>query len=160
MSTAHAASTITIFEPVSTAKALRIFPENLQMPATYPASLAGIITPNNHELIALHTYAYEKGLFDTPSWFAVIDALGIPSTGLRVPLAMLAGSELVDAGIPQQAVKLLPFFENLLSGDDFKSPYELTQSLAASSTLRTLSSPLDNDCLQAWIKGWIKEVGI
>ena len=115
MSTAHAASTITIFEPVSTAKALRIFPENLQMLGTYPATLAGIITPNNHELIALHTYAYEQGLFDTPAWFAVIDALGIPSTGLRVPLAMIAGSELVDAGIPQQAVKMLPFFPTILT---------------------------------------------
>ena len=115
MSAAHAASTITIFEPVSTAKALRIFPENLQMLATYPATLAGIITPNNHELIALHTYAYEKGLFDTPAWFAVIDALGIPSTGLRVPLAMIAGGELVDAGIPQQAVKMLPFFPTILT---------------------------------------------
>ena len=36
----------------------------------------------------------------------------------------------------------------------------LAQSLAASSTLRTLPPPLDKDCLQTWIKGWIKEVGI
>ncbi|KAF3010564.1 hypothetical protein E8E13_000320 [Curvularia kusanoi] len=115
LSTAHAASITSIFEPVSTAKALRIFPDDLQTLSTYPTPLASIITPNNHELIALHAHAHGKGFFDTPSWFAVIDALGIPSTGLRVPLAMVAGSELVDAGIPQQAVKLLPFFPSILT---------------------------------------------
>lgn len=115
LSTANAASTTTIFEPVSTAKALRIFPEDVQMLSTYPNSLASIITPNNHELVALHAHAYNKGFFDTPSWFAVIDALGIPSTGLRVPLAMVASSELVDSGVPQQAVKLLPFFPTILT---------------------------------------------
>lgn len=115
LSAAHASSTTTIFEPVSTAKALRIFPTESQTSSTYPTPLASIITPNNHELIALYTHANEKGLFDTPSWFTVIDALGIPSTGLRVPLAIVAGSDLVDAGIPQQALKLLPFFPTILT---------------------------------------------
>jgi thioester reductase-like protein/acyl-CoA synthetase (AMP-forming)/AMP-acid ligase II len=78
----------------------------------------------------------------------------------KLKTASTDNSNDANAVTANPAVKLLPFFENLLSGDDFKSPYELTQSLAASSTLRTLSSPLDNDCLQAWIKGWIKEVGI
>lgn len=113
LSAAHTASTTTIFEPVSTAKALRIFPST--GPTTYPYPLANIITPNNHELTALHAHAHQTGLFDLPSWFSVIDALGIPSTGLRVPLAMVTNSELVDAGIPQQAIKLLPFFPTILT---------------------------------------------
>ncbi|KAJ4332560.1 hypothetical protein N0V95_009636 [Ascochyta clinopodiicola] len=120
LSAAHAASTTTIFEPVSTAKALRIFPvaqstSSSSPPSTYPNSLAHIITPNNHELTALHEHAYTAGLFELPSWFTVIDALGIPSTGLRVPLAMMTDSALVDAGIPQQAIKLLPFFPTILT---------------------------------------------
>ena len=115
LSAAHSASTPTIFEPVSTAKALRIFPTDVSTTSTYPSPLASIITPNNHELIALHNHAHTTGLFDTPSWFAVIDALGIPSTGLRVPLAMVTSSGLVDTGIPQQAIKLLPFFPMILT---------------------------------------------
>ncbi|UPX09847.1 uncharacterized protein EKO05_0000528 [Ascochyta rabiei] len=124
LSAAHAASTTTVFEPVSTAKALRIFPPVAQStpssssaspPSTYPNSLAHIITPNHHELTALHEHAHSTGLFELPSWFAVIDALGIPSTGLRVPLAMITDSALVDAGIPQQAIKLLPFFPTILT---------------------------------------------
>lgn len=117
LSAAHAASTTTIFEPVSTAKALRIFPDTSPTtpPSTYPTPLAHIITPNNHELTALHAHAHATGLFDLPSWFTIIDALGIPSSGLRVPLAMATSSALVDAGIPQQAIKLLPFFPTILT---------------------------------------------
>jgi pseudouridine-5'-phosphate glycosidase/pseudouridine kinase len=113
LSAAHAASTTTIFEPVSTAKALRIFPSPTQpLPST---PLAHIITPNNHELTALHTHAHATSLFDTPTWFRTIDALGIPSSGLRVPLTMTTTASLVDAGIPQQAIKLLPFFPTILT---------------------------------------------
>lgn len=115
LTAAHAASTTTVFEPVSTAKALRIFPTDSNTTSTYPNPLAGVITPNNHEITALHTHAHTTGLFETPSWFTVIDALGIPSTGLRVPLAMVTSSEVVDAGIPQQAIKLLPFFPTILT---------------------------------------------
>ena len=115
LSTARTAATTTIFEPVSTAKALRIFAFDSQTEQVFPNPLADIITPNNHELIALHTHAHSEGLFELPSWFSVIDALGIPSTGLRVPLATVTSSELVDAGIPQQAIKLLPFFPTVLT---------------------------------------------
>jgi pseudouridine-5'-phosphate glycosidase/pseudouridine kinase len=115
LSTASSAGSTTIFEPVSTAKSLRIFPSDISSPSTHPTPLAHIITPNNHELTALHTHAHATGLFDTPSWFKVIDALGIPSSGLRVPLAMLTSSELVDAGVPQMAIKLLPFVPTILT---------------------------------------------
>jgi len=115
---AHHAQTTTIFEPVSTAKALRIFPSSSitsQGPSVYPNPLADITTPNTHELTALHTFAQEKDFFSTPAWFTVIDALGIPNTGLRVPLAITVGSSLVDRGVPQQAIKLLPFFPTILT---------------------------------------------
>lgn len=104
--------TSTIFEPVSTAKALRIFPISAK-DITYP--LVDLITPNELELQALHNHAYDRCLFDAPSWFAVIDALGIPSSGLRVPLAITTTPALVDAGIPQQAIKLLPFFPTIIT---------------------------------------------
>jgi len=115
LSTASSAGSTTIFEPVSTAKSLRIFPSDSSSPSTHPTPLAHIITPNNHELTALHAHAHAIGLFDTPSWFKVIDALGIPSSGLRVPLAMLTSSDLVDAGVPQMTIKLLPFTPTILT---------------------------------------------
>lgn len=104
--------TSTIFEPVSTAKALRIFPTSTK-DTTYP--LVDLITPNEFEIQALHNHAYDRGLFEAPSWFTIIDALGIPSSGLRVPLAITTTPELVDTGIPQQAIKLLPFFPTIIT---------------------------------------------
>jgi thioester reductase-like protein len=86
----------------------------------------------------------------------------IPYSDWLAKLKTAAGVDSTDAAAvtADPAVKLLPFFENLSSGDDFKSPFDLGRSLAASSTLRTLPPPLDKDCLQAWIKNWIKEAGV
>jgi pseudouridine-5'-phosphate glycosidase/pseudouridine kinase len=113
LTSARHSSTVTIFEPVSTAKALRIFPPK-EAPSVFPTPLADIITPNNHELIALHDFALNSSYFELPEWFTIIDALGIPSSGLRVPLAITTTPDLVDQGIPQQAIKLLPFFPTIL----------------------------------------------
>ncbi|KAI4640119.1 hypothetical protein J4E93_008919 [Alternaria ventricosa] len=112
--------TTTIFEPVSTAKALRIFPNTSTSSTTaaqsiYPTPLVDIITPNTYELTALHDFASQSSLFESPEWFGVIDALGIPNGGLRVPLAVTLGGELVDQGIPQQTIKFLPFFPTILT---------------------------------------------
>lgn len=108
-------STTTIFEPVSTAKAIRIFPPST--PSSNPTSspLADIITPNTYELTALHDFAAQSSLFSHPSWFTTIDAIGIPSSGLRVPLALTTTPAIVDQGVPQQAIKLLPFFPTILT---------------------------------------------
>jgi pseudouridine-5'-phosphate glycosidase/pseudouridine kinase len=115
----HSSTTTTIFEPVSTAKALRIFSPSTSTsttaPKVFPNPLVDIITPNTYELTALHDFAAQSSHFEHPSWFTVIDALGIPPTGLRVPLAMTTNSEIVDQGIPQQAIKLLPFFPTVLT---------------------------------------------
>jgi pseudouridine-5'-phosphate glycosidase/pseudouridine kinase len=118
-----------IFEPVSTAKATRLldFPSTSPIPEPFSSShpdsdgptivsppLCSLSTPNTHELIALHDYATKLNLFSTPSWFRVIDALGIPSSGLRVPLSITTTPAIVDAGIPQMAIKFLPFVPTLL----------------------------------------------
>lgn len=110
---------LTIFEPVSTAKSTRIFPS----PASssdhqlepFPNNIIDIATPNMYELKALHERAHELDLFNSASWFSVIDALGIPSSGLRVPLSITTSPALVDQGIPQQSIKLLPFMPTILT---------------------------------------------
>lgn len=159
-------STTTIFEPVSTAKALRIFsPMNSQPNPVHHLPLADIITPNAHELSALHAHALSTSLFDSPHWFAAIDALGIPSTGLRVPLAHATSSSLVDQGIPQMAIKLLPFFPTVLVKlgaqgvvlvkmlgmdarelhDETEKPFILARNPSSSSSLASTSAA-GNDC--------------
>ncbi|KAF2012231.1 hypothetical protein BU24DRAFT_397180 [Aaosphaeria arxii CBS 175.79] len=107
-----------IFEPVSTAKSTRLFsrPSPDNPTPIFPTNLVDLATPNIYELTTLHNTALELDLFSTfSSWFRVIDALGIPSSGLRVPLAHTTNPELVDAGIPQQAIKLLPFIPTILT---------------------------------------------
>lgn len=49
------------------------------------------------------------GLLERQDWWDVVDALGISSTGARVEMAMATSSELVDRGVPQQSIQLLPF---------------------------------------------------
>ncbi|KAF2634189.1 hypothetical protein P280DRAFT_464015 [Massarina eburnea CBS 473.64] len=143
--------TTTIFEPVSTAKALRIFPSN---PPSNP--IVDIITPNEFELKALHDYTYTLGLFERPSWFATIDALGIPSSGLRVPLSITTTPAIVDAGIPQQAIKLLPFFPTVLTKLGPRGVL-LTQLVKAGDPV--LSSPQESQYVLARNTTGDKKVG-
>ncbi|KAF2007675.1 IdgA domain-containing protein [Amniculicola lignicola CBS 123094] len=110
----------TVFEPVSTAKSTRLLtptssqtqPQNENI---YPTHLADLATPNTHELLALHNTADTLSLFASPQWFRIIDAIGIPSSGLRTRLTQTLGPALVDEGIPQQSIKLLPFIPTILT---------------------------------------------
>ncbi|KAF2115546.1 Indigoidine synthase A like protein-domain-containing protein [Lophiotrema nucula] len=117
---------LSIFEPVSIAKSTRIFPipptqSSLTSPSSdvkldvFPHNIIDMATPNIYELAAMHDRAAELDLFSSPTWFRVIDALGIPPSGLRVPLSITTTAELVDQGVPQQSIKLLPFIPTLLT---------------------------------------------
>jgi len=102
------------FEPVSTAKAPKIFQLPLQTPLrTFPEPSIHLSTPNSMELSAMYAAASSLGFFDRQDWWAVIDSLGIPSTGARVAMTMATNSALVDAGIPQQTIQLLPFIPKI-----------------------------------------------
>ncbi|KAF2730095.1 hypothetical protein EJ04DRAFT_501168 [Polyplosphaeria fusca] len=111
---AKSLSAQTIFEPVSTAKATRIFSSS-EPPSTFPQHIIDIATPNTYELKAMHARCADLELFSDPAWFKIVDALGISPSGLRVPLAATIGSDLVDAGIPQQSIQLLPFIPAILT---------------------------------------------
>ena len=102
------------FEPVSTAKAIGIFqlPTDKQI-STFPTASIDLSTPNQFELSAMHAAARSLDFFDRDDWWHVIDALGIPSTGARVAFAQATSSALVDQGVPQQCVQLLPFIPSL-----------------------------------------------
>ena len=104
---------LTVLEPVSTAKATRFW--ETTPPRAFPGHLVDIVTPNEHELRQLHKKATRREFLDSPEWWRVIDALGIGSSGLRAPLVEATGSELVEHGIPQQAIGLLPYFPTVLT---------------------------------------------
>lgn len=99
-----------IFEPVSNMKSAGIF--QLPKPHTlsvFPSPSIHLATPNIYELSAMYTAARENNFFDRGDWWDVIDALGIPHSGARTQLSLATSPQLVDQGIPQQTIQLLPF---------------------------------------------------
>ena len=114
LSAARTHSIPTAFEPVSTAKSLRLLsPNSTSSPTTYPTPTIDLCTPNALELTAMHTAARSSGLFDRQDWWIVVDAFGIPSSGATAHLTYLTSPALVTAGIPQRALQLLPFIPTL-----------------------------------------------
>lgn len=98
------------FEPVSNVKGAGLF--QMKKPyrlSVFPKPSVNLATPNIHELAAMYHAARESDAFERNDWWGIIDALGIPDSGARVQLALATTSELVDQGIPQQSIQLLPF---------------------------------------------------
>lgn len=104
------------FEPVSTAKCRRLFAAVRISDSVVPSNAISLATPNELELTTMHTAARESGLLDSDNWWHVIDAMGIPSSAsTRERLASLTSAALVDRGIPQQAIQLLPLIPCILT---------------------------------------------
>lgn len=103
------------FEPVSTAKATRVFcskRENSPV-RVYPSTGIDMATPNNFELLSMFNAAKENGYLDDPAWFGVIDAFGM--RGARERFVHMTDKEVTDAGIPQQSVQLLPYIPTIIT---------------------------------------------
>lgn len=118
---AHKIGARVAFEPVSTAKARGLFGKleggkTVIGPAdTVPNHKVNLAAPNELELASLYNTARENGLFDSTGWWNVIDALGLSSSGSRDRLVSLTSTALVDDGIPQQSIQLLPFIPYMLT---------------------------------------------
>ncbi|KAI9843831.1 MAG: hypothetical protein M1837_006092 [Sclerophora amabilis] len=107
-----------VFEPVSAAKSTRLFsPAGQKQPSlgTFPNHQVDMATPNSIELSAMFNAARDNQFLDRQDWWHVIDSLGIPAGGARDRLVAITTSSLVDRGIPQQAVQLLPFIPCILT---------------------------------------------
>ncbi len=108
------------FEPVSVAKAARLF-EGVPVSGgnVFPTPLVDLATPNQYELAAMHAAARSRGfVLDDDAWFPVIDALGLglgAAAGTRDRFVRLASVALTDAGVPQQAVQLLPYVPTVVA---------------------------------------------
>lgn len=110
------------FEPVSTAKSRRLFGRDASGagaaigPAqTVPNNAVSLACPNKLELSTMYMAAREALLFDSPNWWAIIDAMGLSPTGSRERLVMATSAKLVDEGLPQQSIQLLPFIPCIIT---------------------------------------------
>lgn len=106
------------FEPVSTAKSITVF--DRQTPSIkprdcIPSSAIQLATPNELELAAMHTAARDRGYFDSPEWWTIVDSFGLSSAGTREKFMSVTTAELVEKGIPQQCMQLLPFMPNIVT---------------------------------------------
>ena len=105
-------------EPVSTAKSVTIWDKShpsVKSQDCTPAQTLQLITPNQYELAAMHTTAREHGYFDSPKWWATIDSFGLSSSGTRDKFASTTTPEMVQQGIPQQCIQLLPYVPNIVT---------------------------------------------
>ena len=106
------------FEPVSTAKAARLFhPETSAMTPSkvVPNHVINLASPNRLELSAIYHAARDALMFESEQWWKVVDSFGLSGSGSRDRLVAVAGRDLVDQGIPQQCIQLLPFIPNLVT---------------------------------------------
>ena len=106
------------FEPVSAAKSKRAFPAKLPKIvslAAVPKHLISLATPNTLELSSMHDAANDAGLFEREDWWRAIDSIGLSSSGSRDKLVSVTDNLLVDQGVPQQSIRLLPFIPCILT---------------------------------------------
>ncbi|KAK3943622.1 Indigoidine synthase A like protein-domain-containing protein [Diplogelasinospora grovesii] len=105
------------FEPVSTAKSERLFPPKpttSSKSSVFPKNMVDLATPNQYELASMYVAALRNGYFESPEWFAVIDAFGMHG-GARGKFVRITGAEMTDAGVPQQSIQLLPYIPTIIT---------------------------------------------
>ena len=115
---AHSIGIPVAFEPVSTQKSTRLFSPSrqiLQPQSVFPNNLIALTTPNALELNAMYIAARNTALFDSEVWWNVINNLNMSSTGSREKLVYITSSDLVDQGVPQQTVQLLPYIPAIIT---------------------------------------------
>ena len=122
-------------EPVSVAKSQSLF-TNLSRNRhddlhCFPDNALDIASPNALELAAMHEAAADAGCFEREEWFHVVNSFALSNTGSRQRFEQLTSKDLVDQGIPQQSVKLLPFIPCIVTTLGEKGVL-LTQLLQAS----------------------------
>ena len=110
------------FEPVSTAKSRRLFGRDatgagaaISRDQTVPNHAISLACPNRLELTSMYAAARETDLFESQGWWAIIDAMNLSPTGSRERLVYVTSAALVDEGIPQQSIQLLPFIPCIIT---------------------------------------------
>lgn len=106
------------YEPVSVAKSQRLFATSKgegQPLGTIPHHAVDLASPNRLEIASIYAAAKEEGLFEREDWRQTIDAMGFSSSGSREKLIAVSNIDLVNEGIPQQSIQLLPFIPTIVT---------------------------------------------
>ena len=115
---ARANSIPVAYEPVSTAKAITLFDRAAPSVSTkdcVPAHTLSFATPNHFELQALHKSAQEQGYFESAEWWSVVDSFGLNSLATREKFTAITSPDLVNQGVPQRTMQLLPYIPNIIT---------------------------------------------
>ena len=112
---AQASGAKVAFEPVSIEKSKRLFAKSDLPLGVIPRSSINIATPNASELASMFEAASTAGLFERADWFELVDSFGFSSSGSRQQLVFMTNRGLVDQGVPQQSIQLLPFIPSILT---------------------------------------------
>lgn len=130
------------YEPVSKAKSKRLFiPQttNKGILNVIPHHHVDLATPNSLELASMYAAAQEARLFDREDWWEIIDAMGLSASGSRDKLVAITNTALVDEGVPQQSIQLLPFIPTIVTKLGDKGV--LVTQLLQQGDSRLISSP-------------------
>lgn len=108
-----------IVEPTSGPKLSRLALVNSSKLMVFPRNIISLITPTIEELNNIHSSLGRREFFDDyDSWFPLLDLLGMTAI-FREKMAALAlknpvMKKLLDEGVIQQAVQILPYIPNIL----------------------------------------------
>lgn len=103
------------YEPVSAAKSKRLFAKSHGILAVIPDHTVDLATPNALELASMHDAAHDAGLFEREDWWRVINAIDLSGSGSRDKFVYMTNNALVDEGVPQQSIRLLPSIPCILT---------------------------------------------
>jgi pseudouridylate synthase / pseudouridine kinase len=62
----------------------------------------------------MYQHTRKMAFFESPEWWEAINSLEMSSAGSRDRLVSITNADLVDKGIPQQTIQLLPYIPNLV----------------------------------------------
>ena len=112
----RASGAMVAYEPVSIAKSKRLFArerENKRTLAAFPHHNINLATPNSLELASMYAAAKAAKLFERDDWWQIVDAMGLSSAESHDKLVATTNAKLVDEGLPQQIIQLLPFIPSI-----------------------------------------------
>ena len=105
------------FEPVSVQKSVRIFQPDQQIvkpDGVVSRHRISLATPNIFELEMMYQTTQKMGFFESREWWEAVNSFEMSSAGSRDRLVSITNVKLVDRGIPQQTIQLLPYIPNLV----------------------------------------------
>ncbi|KAI1082791.1 Indigoidine synthase A like protein-domain-containing protein [Whalleya microplaca] len=103
------------FEPVSKEKSTLLFcaEKGLGGLGIFPRPSVDLATPNQYELEAMYLAARNNEYLDDGRWWPIIDSFSM--RGARDRFVKLTSVDMTDAGIPQQAIQLLPYIPTIVT---------------------------------------------